>query len=280
MNTIRESAARAADILAQADGLLLVTGAGMGCDSGLPAYRTQNGLWTGYKGLGNGQIHFESLSSQAFVDNPKQAWGFYGHLLLLFRRSQPHDGYNAALRIGNSLPGRVFAATTNIDGFLQRAGFPEERVRELHGSLMRLQCSAPCSKHTWPADSFAPIIDEQRALLSCDPPVCPLCGAPARPNVLKFGDRHWNGAFEAAQALRYPDWRRPLKSIAVIEAGAGTAIRAARNISESQAHSRLIRINPNPAECACPPDGAGLTIGAKDGLCLLAEELDKRGLLA
>ena len=204
MNSLRESAARAADILAQADGLLLVTGAGMGCDSGLPAYRTKNGLWTGYKGLGDGQIHFESLSSQIFLDNPKQAWGFYGHLLLLFRRSQPHDGYAAALRIGNALSGGVFAATTNIDGFLQRAGFPEERVRELHGSLMRLQCSAPCSKRSWPSDSFVPQIDERRALLANDPPLCPFCGSPARPNVLKFGDRHWGRRFRSRPGAALP----------------------------------------------------------------------------
>jgi NAD-dependent SIR2 family protein deacetylase len=74
--------ARAAELLAQADGLIVTAGAGMGVDSGLPDFRGTDGFWRAYPALRQAGLAFEEVASPlTFVHEPRLAWGFYGHRL-------------------------------------------------------------------------------------------------------------------------------------------------------------------------------------------------------
>ena len=76
------------DVFDLADGLLISAGAGMGIDSGLPDFRGEHGFWHTYPALERANVNFYQIASpDAFLNNPKQAWGFYGHRLNMYRQT-------------------------------------------------------------------------------------------------------------------------------------------------------------------------------------------------
>ena len=82
------------DILSRADALIISAGAGMGVDSGLPDFRGNHGMWQAYPELGKQRIDFTEIANpSAFHRHPRLAWGFYGHRLALYRKTQPHIGF-------------------------------------------------------------------------------------------------------------------------------------------------------------------------------------------
>lgn len=183
---------RAANYIAEADGLLICAGAGMGVDSGLPDFRSDEGFWKAYPALAKAGIEFQNIATRrAFWANPEQTWGFYGHRLKLYRDTIPHDGFRILKEIGDKLTQGSFVFTSNVDGQFQKAGFPEQQVCEIHGSIHHLQCMEMCGGRTWPASVFTPEVDEENCRLLNPLPRCPVCGGVARPNILLFWDDAW-----------------------------------------------------------------------------------------
>ncbi|MCP6390612.1 hypothetical protein NL487_27205, partial [Klebsiella pneumoniae] len=77
----------AAELIAQADALVIAAGAGLGVDSGLPDFRGREGFWRAYPALGRAGLDFTTVASPlTFERDPELAWGFYGHRLALYRR--------------------------------------------------------------------------------------------------------------------------------------------------------------------------------------------------
>ena len=75
-----EAARRAAQVISEADGLLITAGAGMGVDSGLPDFRGDSGFWQAYPALAKAKLRFHEIASPAtFANDPALAWGSYGH---------------------------------------------------------------------------------------------------------------------------------------------------------------------------------------------------------
>lgn len=263
---------RAARMLAQADGLLITAGAGMGVDSGLPDFRGSSGFWRAYPALGQAGLRFEQIANPAaFRADPGLAWGFYGHRLQLYRRTVPHAGFSILKSIAEQLPHGAAVFTSNVDGQFQRAGFAPETIAECHGSIHWMQCALPCSAEIWPADGFDPDVDEVNCRLRSGLPSCPRCGGLARPNILMFGDDEWLAERGAAQMRRLDAWMAGVSRLTVVELGAGTAIPTVRLYGE-QAGGPLIRFNPTEPEVR-PGRGEGFATGALDGLRRLAEAL-------
>ena len=128
---IDDACNEAANLISQADGLIITAGAGMGIDSGLPDFRGERGFWKAYPALGRLAIEFSQVANTAaFVSDPKLAWGFYGHRLNLYRRTVPHEGFAILRRFGEKRPKDLFVFTSNVDGQFQQAGFSEEKVYE------------------------------------------------------------------------------------------------------------------------------------------------------
>jgi NAD-dependent SIR2 family protein deacetylase len=70
---------RCAELISEADGLLITAGAGIGIDSGLPDFRGPQGFWGAYPALGRARLAFEQIANPAaFKARPRLAWGFYG----------------------------------------------------------------------------------------------------------------------------------------------------------------------------------------------------------
>jgi len=274
------SLARAADLIIQADALIVAAGAGIGVDSGLPDFRGKEGFWKAYPVLGRERVDFYSIACpDAFYTDSRRAWGFYGHRLQLYRATQPHAGFEVLKRWGQARPLGLSVFTSNVDGQFQKAGFTAESVYECHGTIGQLQCLQPCCSAIWPADGFLPEVDVAQCLLLNAPPVCPHCGGLARPNILMFSDSGWLEERAEQQAERLETWLASVRRPVVVELGAGTAIPSVRHFSQRilrEFGGRLVRINPREWEVPTRLD-VGIAAGAAHAL----SEIDRvMGMMA
>jgi len=274
---VNESIRRAARLLAGAHALVLVAGAGMGIDSGLPDFRGREGFWQAYPALGRQRVGFADIASpEAFRSNPRLAWGFYGHRLALYRTTRPHAGFHILRRWMDEslLGGAVF--TSNVDGQFQQAGFDSRLLVECHGSIHHLQCLDACGPEIWAADDFSPDVDADSGLLRGDLPRCPHCAALARPNVYMFDDFDWLDRRVREQRQRLEHWLRSVDRLLVIEIGAGTAIASARDFTHRMAFelgAPVIRINPREAAIHGSPRHVSLPMGALQALQAIDQAL-------
>jgi NAD-dependent SIR2 family protein deacetylase len=256
---------QAAEIIQQADGLIIAAGAGIGVDSGLPDFRGNEGFWRAYPALRDAPLEFHRIASpQAFRARPSRAWGFYGHRLSLYRDTAPHAGFGTLKRWGDQMPNGYSVFTSNVDGQFQKAGFDPARMHECHGSIHHLQCMTPCTESIWCADEFVPQVDAQRCELLNAAPACPHCGGLARPNILMFNDSDWIEHRADTQAQRQQAWLAKVQRPVVVEIGAGSAIPSVRHFSHAvlqHHHGRLIRINPRESQVPGKRD-VGLPCGS------------------
>ncbi|MDR2015636.1 MAG: NAD-dependent deacetylase [Azoarcus sp.] len=270
---------RCAERIAQSSGLLVAAGAGMGVDSGLADFRGSEGLWRAYPPLRQARLRFEEIANpRAFARDPGLAWGFYGHRLQRYREACPHRGFAILRRIAARLPDGAFVFTSNVDGHFQKAGFADEMIYEVHGSIHHLQCATPCSNHIWPADGFEPHVDLSTCRIAPPLPCCPNCGELARPNILMFGDWNWLEWRAGQQESRFADWCGAASNPVVIELGAGKSVATVRMTSERSGFP-LIRINLRDPEVSAP-DHTGVPMGALAALEGIEAALMKTGFFA
>ncbi|HJV66066.1 MAG TPA: Sir2 family NAD-dependent protein deacetylase [Geomonas sp.] len=272
LSTLFQEAAAA---IRGAQSLLVTAGAGMGVDSGLPDFRGNSGFWQAYPPYQKLGLSFvDAANPEHFERDPAFGWGFYGHRTNLYRETVPHHGFQILLDWVERLGLESFVATSNVDGQFQKAGVPEDEILEFHGSIHHLQCTRPCSNSIWAnRESFR--IDEQ-TMRSDHVPLCPRCGATARPNILMFGDWSWIEDRTLLQQERFRSFlsRQSGKRIVVVEMGAGTAIPTVRATSErvgAFASARVIRINTREPQISSPH--ISLPCGALEGLSAIDQLL-------
>ncbi|MFC0168391.1 NAD-dependent deacetylase [Pseudoduganella danionis] len=264
--------AGAAELLLQADSLLITAGAGMSIDSGLPDFRGEHGFWRAYPALGrHGLSFYEIASPRAFRERPELAWGFYGHRLQLYRRTTPHEGFAILRALAQDMPRGGFVFTSNVDGHFQKAGFAAAQVAECHGTIHTLQCLDGCGHAPWSAQHFDPVVDDARCELRSALPCCPGCQGLARPNILMFSDGGWDGEAVEQQMARLERWLARTSRTVVLELGAGTTIPTVRRLGE-QLGAPLIRMNPDEAAVVRRSD-ISLAVPALAGLRELSAAL-------
>ena len=265
---------QAAKLIADADGLLITAGAGMGVDSGLPDFRGVEGFWKAYPALANAGIDFSSIANpRAFQKRPRQAWGFYGHRLALYRKINPHAGFGILKDIAERMPAGAFVITSNVDGQFQKAGFSEMQILEVHGFIHKLQCLEACRETVWSAQFVEPSTDDRCEWVGDTLPICDNCRKLARPNILMFDDWRWISKRADIQRATWQVWASQAPTQVVIELGAGVDIPSIRRISEHQG-CPVIRINPQHPQLR---EGLGMSLpmGAEEALREIEIELRK-----
>lgn len=155
--------------------VLVLTGAGVSKESGIPTFRDAGGLWENHR--------VEEVASPAgFEADPLLVWRFYGQRRRGLRGVLPNAGHRALADLEKRLGDRMLLVTQNVDGLHAAAG--STRVLELHGNLTTSRCSrcdrAPFEDH----DTY----DGQRV------PACGECHARGelallRPHIVWFGER-------------------------------------------------------------------------------------------
>ena len=158
-----------ADALARARRVVVLTGAGVSAESGIPTFRDAlTGLWARFDPL-------ELATPAAFERQPKLVWDWYAERRTAVLAAQPNPGHHALVAIERRVPDFLLA-TQNVDGLHGRAG--SRALVELHGALSRVRCSRE--------DRVVARWDEP--LAADEPPRCPACGAFLRPDVVWFDE--------------------------------------------------------------------------------------------
>ncbi|MBA3542039.1 MAG: NAD-dependent deacylase [Deltaproteobacteria bacterium] len=154
--------------------VLVLTGAGVSAESGVPTFRDINGLWEGHDVQ-------DVASPHGFAREPMLVWKFYSDRRAAMIGIVPNAGHRALVELEARLGDRFMLATQNVDGLHLAAG--STRVIEMHGALMRTRCSR-CDR--------APFADTT----AYKPNALPMCGtckaggrdALLRPDIVWFGE--------------------------------------------------------------------------------------------
>jgi len=162
---------------------VVLTGAGVSTESGIPDFRSPTGIWAEYDPM-------EYATIEAFRRDAVKVWRFYALRFELLTRAEPNVGHLALAELERR--GLVQAVVTqNIDGLHQRAGSQE--VIEVHGSIRTAVC-LDCGERV----SLEQVVI---ALAQNPAPPCPLCGAILKPDVVMFGELLPADAMEQATEL-------------------------------------------------------------------------------
>jgi len=153
--------------------IAVLTGAGISTDSGIPDFRGPAGLWTrdpAAEKLSSYQVYLADpavrrRSWQARLNHP--AWS-----------AEPNAAHLALAQLGRSVD--TWVITQNIDGLHQKAGTPDDRVIELHGTLSNVVCTG-CDERSGMADAIARVRAGET-----DPP-CVRCGGILKSATIMFG---------------------------------------------------------------------------------------------
>lgn len=161
--------------LANAKRVLVLTGAGVSAESGVPTFRGGGNTAT-WKGL-----PFEVISSGTMLErNLPLVWEWFDYRRDTLRSLKPNAAHEAIARWQKRFA-ELTVVTQNIDGLHQRAG--SRHVVELHGNIWRARCTVCRLSHEIPVDGARP-------------EACEECGNALRPDVVLFGEMLPAGAFE------------------------------------------------------------------------------------
>lgn len=152
------------------DSIVVLTGAGISAESGLPTFRGAGGIWE------NHRVE-EVASPETFNRDPELVHRFYNERrrLLLSPDVRPNPAHRALANFENQYPGEFLLVTQNIDHLHEQAG--SRAVIHMHGELLRKRCQS-CGR-------VSPVLED----VSADH-VCEQCGVQGalRPHVVWFGE--------------------------------------------------------------------------------------------
>jgi NAD-dependent deacetylase len=206
--------------LAAAKSVIVLTGAGVSAESGVPTFRdAQTGLWAKYRPE-------ELATPRAFRRNPRLVWEWYEWRRKLVADANPNPAHLALAEMERRFP-QFQLITQNVDGLHHRAG--SRNVIELHGNITRTKC-----------------FDEGTLVSNWKdtgdvPPKCPACGGLLRPDVVWFEEPMPEVEMElATMACATCDVFFSIGTSAVVYPAAGLPTEALHR------GATLVEINPQP----------------------------------
>jgi len=212
---------KVAELIKEAKHLMVFTGAGISLESGIPAFRGENGLWEKYD--------MNYLTLDYFYNSPVDSWVFNKKIFYdTFKGKKP----NAAHRALSELEAKGIVKsviTQNIDNLHTLAG--SENIIEFHGNA-RLAICPKCNK----------TVEINDKLIENLPPKCNQCDEILKPNFIFFGESLdevvYKNAFEEAE-----------KADVVLIIGTTGIIQPASSIPiyAKEKGAEIIEINPKPS---------------------------------
>lgn len=153
-------------ILSKETKVVVLTGAGISAESGVPTFRGEDGLWKKFRPE-------ELATFDAFMANPQLVWEWYEYRRKIIDEIKPNPAHLALVDFQNYFE-KFDLITQNVDGLHQQAGSKD--VVELHGNIKRnkcIRCGAP--------------YETMEKVVQGIPPKCS-CGGNIRPDVVWFGE--------------------------------------------------------------------------------------------
>jgi NAD-dependent deacetylase len=208
--------------------IVVLTGAGISAESGVPTFRGADGLWEGH-------LIEDVATPEAYERDPDTVLAFYDARRRALGTVVPNAAHRALARLEGAIGGDLLVVTQNVDDLHERAG--SRNLVHMHGELRRALCLACDSRPAWHEDLI-------------DRPACPECGERMlRPDVVWFGempyelDRIENAVVAADVFVSIGT------SGAVYPAAGYVALAAAFG-------ARTVELNLEPSDAAVPFDDA------------------------
>jgi NAD-dependent deacetylase len=201
--------------------VVVLTGAGISAESGVPTFRGEGGLWRQYRAE-------ELATPQAFRRDPGLVWEWYDWRRQLIRDCGPNAAHRTLTEMEAQFDDFVLV-TQNVDGLHRLAG--SRNVVELHGDIWRMRCTRGC-RTGW---------EDRTSPLPQVPARCPSCGALARPDVVWFAESLPPDAIDAAwAAAQRCQLMLVIGTSAVVQPAASLPVLALQNAAY------VVEINPEP----------------------------------
>ncbi|MCL2687885.1 MAG: NAD-dependent protein deacylase [Methanobrevibacter sp.] len=157
------------ELVANSNNIVFFGGAGVSTESGIPDFRSENGIYNTIEKYGESPETI--LSHSYFLNNTSEFYKYYKETII-HKSAKPNNAHLAIAKLEKL--GKIKAVVTqNIDDLHQKAG--SENVFELHGSIMRNYCMN--CKASYDIDY---IIDSE------DIPICDKCGGIIKPDVVLY----------------------------------------------------------------------------------------------
>jgi NAD-dependent deacetylase len=206
--------------VAGAKSLVVLTGAGISADSGVPTFRGADGLWRNFRA--------EDLATpEAFEHDPRLVWEWYNWRRELIATKQPNPAHDAVVEIERRCA-RFWLITQNVDGLHRAAG--STQLSEIHGNIWKVRCTT-CGVIEDNHDVPIPIL-----------PSCRHCHGLLRPHIVWFGESLSPvDLSRCAAALRSCDVLLVIGTSGVVYPAAGFASVA------KEAGAFVAEINPDPS---------------------------------
>jgi NAD-dependent deacetylase len=209
------------------DRLVVLTGAGVSAESGVPTFRGAGGLWRRFRA--------EDLATpRAFARDPVLVWEWYAWRRGLISECEPNAAHRTLAEM-EKVFSHFLLVTQNVDGLHQKAG--SQRMVELHGNIWRVRCTREGT-----------VRDDFRVQFAELPPRCE-CGAVLRPDVVWFGEMLPEGILRrAADAAE--------RCTVMLVVGTSATVQPAASLpwAAKDHGARVIVVNPEPTPLSAVAD--------------------------
>jgi NAD-dependent deacetylase len=148
--------------------ILVITGAGVSAESGIPTFRGRDGYW---RNLDPAKL----ATPEAFARDPELVWQWYRERRERIRAAEPNAAHQAITRLSILAPAFLLV-TQNVDDLHTRAGIAKANIAQIHGDIFVTRCSR-CGE------------EDQEQGNKEELPRCAACGAMMRPGVVWFGEQ-------------------------------------------------------------------------------------------
>jgi len=205
--------------VASARSLVVLTGAGISADSGVPTFRGADGLWRNFRA--------EDLATpEAFERDARLVWEWYNWRRELIAPKKPNPAHTAVVEFERRCL-QFWLITQNVDGLHRAAG--SENLSEIHGNIWKVRCTA-CG-----------VVEENYDVPIRILPSCRHCQALLRPHIVWFGESLSPGDLaRCGTALQSCDVLLVIGTSGVVYPAAGFASVA------KEAGAFVAEINPDP----------------------------------
>ena len=170
--------------------VLVLTGAGVSAESGIPTFRGKDGYW---RNLDPTKL----ATPEAFASDPELVWEWYRERRQRIRSAKPNAAHEAIVRL-STFAREFLLVTQNVDDLHTRSGLPKEKMVQIHGNIFVTRCSR-CDleaeeaeeeevEHDYehpPSLGYGMAGEHEHDKI----PKCPECGALMRPGVVWFGEQ-------------------------------------------------------------------------------------------
>lgn len=168
---------KAAEVLGEAEQILVFSGAGLSTESGIPDFRGPDGLWT--------KVDPADFTIERYRENAElreRGWRMHVDGELWGARStvEPNSGHEAIARLRRD--GRLAGVVTqNVDGLHHKSGLEDDFVAEMHGNVRGSHCMS--CEAGWPTETVLEWVEAGEP-----DPRCPECGGLVKSDTIMFGE--------------------------------------------------------------------------------------------